>query len=310
MTMIVYSHPACLEHDPGPYHPERPDRLRAVLASLEEDAFASLEWRQAPRATIDQLVRVHDRDYVERLLAAVPEEGQVHLDPDTVLSAGSGEAALRAAGAACAAVEAVVGGEAQTAFLAVRPPGHHAEPRRAMGFCLFNNIAVAARHAQVALQVDRVAVIDFDVHHGNGTQAVFEVDPSLFYASTHQAPCYPGTGAEGERGVGNVINVGLAPGMGSHQFRRAYQTRILPELDRFAPGLILVSAGFDGHLRDPLAALRLTEDDYSWITSELVALAKAHCRGRIVSALEGGYDLSALASSVAAHVAALLAGQG
>ena len=306
MTTLLFSHPACIEHDPGDFHPESPARLRAVLAALEAEEFALLERRPAPRAEIEDVARVHPRDFVEALLAAVPATGHVGVDPDTILSPASGEAALRAAGAVVAAVDAVVRREAENAFCAVRPPGHHAEPERAMGFCLFNSIAVGAARAREVHGLERVAVVDFDVHHGNGTQAMFERDPTLLYASTHQYPLYPGTGAVGERGVGNIVNVPLRPGSGSAEFRRAFETTILPALDEFRPALVMISAGFDAHRRDPLAQLMLVEDDYRWATEQLLACAGRHAEGRLVSALEGGYDLSALAASAAAHVRALM----
>jgi acetoin utilization deacetylase AcuC-like enzyme len=305
--LILFTHPACLDHDPGTGHPERPHRLRAVLRALEGSDFAGIRKREAPLAEIDQIARVHDADFVRLILDSVPTEGRVQVDPDTALSPGSGQAALRAAGGACAAVDAVMGGEAKRAFIAVRPPGHHAETARAMGFCLFNNVAIAARHAQAARGAKKVAVVDFDVHHGNGTQEIFERDPSLFFASSHQWPCYPGTGAPDERGVGNVVNVGLAPGSGSVAFRQAWERQILPAVDDFAPDLLVISAGFDAHADDPLAQLELTEDDYAWVTEKLMAIADRHAKGRVVSALEGGYDLRALAASAAAHVRAMMA---
>jgi acetoin utilization deacetylase AcuC-like enzyme len=307
MTTLLLTHDACLAHDPGPHHPESPARLRAVLAALAASPFAALLRREAPRANLDDIARIHPRGFAERLLAAVPHEGYAAIDADTVLSPGTGEAALRAAGAVVAAVDAVIGGEAANAFCAVRPPGHHAEPRRAMGFCLFNNVAIAAQHARAVHGLARVAVVDFDVHHGNGTQAAFEEDPSLFYASTHQMPLYPGTGAASERGRGNIVNVPLAPMSGSREFRAAYTGQILPALESFAPELVLVSAGFDAHRSDPLAELMLVESDYAWITSALRQVAERHAQGRLVSTLEGGYDLDALAASAAAHVAALMA---
>jgi acetoin utilization deacetylase AcuC-like enzyme len=306
MTTYLYSHPICTDHNPGQGHPERPDRLRAVIAALADESFALLHREPAPKADLAAIERVHAADYVATLLASVPQQGQVHLDPDTVLSPASGEAALRAAGAAVAAVDAVVSGAARNAFCAVRPPGHHATPDRAMGFCLFNNVAIAARHAQAAHGLEKVAIIDFDVHHGNGTQDVVERDASLFYGSSHQWPAYPGTGAESETGVGNVVNVALEPGSGSADFRRAYTQHILPAMDAFAPDLLIISAGFDAHARDPLAQLRLTEDDYAWVTAELMAVAHRRCADRVVSSLEGGYDLQALAASVAAHVMGLM----
>lgn len=308
MTTLLFTHAACLAHDPGEGHPESPARLEAVLAALSAPAFAALERREAPAATLAQIARVHPGNFAERLLAVVPKHGYAAVDADTVLSPGSGAAALRAAGAAVAAVDAVVGGEATTAFCAVRPPGHHAEPHHAMGFCLFNNVAIAAQHARQAHGLARVAVVDFDVHHGNGTQAAFEHDASLFYASTHQMPLYPGTGAASERGVGNIVNVPLRPMSGSDAFRHAFAAGILPPLDAFRPELLIISAGFDAHRDDPLAQLMLVEADYAWCTERLMEIARAHARGRVVSSLEGGYDLDALAASTAAHVAALMAG--
>ncbi|MBN8928994.1 MAG: acetoin utilization protein [Rhodospirillales bacterium 69-11] len=308
MATTLITHPACLEHDTGPYHPECSDRLRAVISALEAEEFAPLLREQAPRATVEQLVRVHPQSYVDTILAIRPEEGDtVPLDADTLMSHGSAEAALRAAGGAVMAVDAVMEGWARTAFAAVRPPGHHAEPARPMGFCLFNNAAVAALHARARWGVQRVAVVDFDVHHGNGTQEMFSADPDLFYASSHQSPCYPGTGEVWERGAANnVMNMPLRPGDGSAAFRDVWATSLLPELDRFAPGLIIVSAGFDAHKADPLANLRLETADFAWITTELLRLADRHCGGRLVSVLEGGYDLDALAAATAAHVRMLM----
>jgi acetoin utilization deacetylase AcuC-like enzyme len=274
---------------------------------LGEPAFAQLARREAPRATLEQIAFVHPGDFAKRLLAVVPQQGHAAIDADTVLSPGSGEAALRAAGACIAAVDAVMKGEAQNAFCAVRPPGHHAEPHHAMGFCLFNNVAIAAAHARRTHKIERVAVIDFDVHHGNGTQAAFEQDGTMLYASTHQMPLYPGTGAASERGVGNIVNAPLRPMSGSEEFRKAFANIILPALDAFRPEFVIISAGFDAHRDDPLAQLMLVEADYAWATERLVEVAKKHAQGRIVSSLEGGYDLDALAASAAAHVAALMA---
>jgi acetoin utilization deacetylase AcuC-like enzyme len=306
MTTLLYTHPACLEHDPGQYHPEAPARLRAVLSALEGPDFARLERREAPEAALDDIARSHPRSFVERLLAAVPQSGHVGIDADTIMSPASGQAALRAAGAVAAAVDAVVAGEAENAFCAVRPPGHHAEPGRAMGFCLFNNIAIGALRAREVHGLARVAVIDFDVHHGNGTQARFAGDPSLFYASTHQYPLYPGTGAASETGVGNIVNVPLRPMAGSQEFRLGFTRQILPALDAFRPEMLLISAGFDAHRSDPLAQLLLDESDYTWVTEQLLAVARTHAGGRVVSALEGGYDLHALGASVAAHLRVLM----
>ena len=306
MTVALITHTACLEHDTGPYHPECPDRLRYVLAALEAEAFHSLLREQAPLATREQLLRVHPAEHVDRILGIHPRPGDiVALDGDTMMSEGSAEAALRAAGGAVMGVDAVLDGWARSVFVATRPPGHHAERAMPMGFCLFANAAIAARHAQVR-GVERVAVVDFDVHHGNGTQDIFAADATLFYASSHQYPCYPGTGAANERGVGNVFNAPLPPGSGSAAFRAAWERLLLPALDAFAPGLLIVSAGFDAHKADPLAQLRLETADFAWITAELMTVAEKHCGGRLVSVLEGGYDLDALAASAASHVGTLL----
>ena len=303
MSTALFTHLAGLDHDTGPGHPECPDRLRAVLGALAAPAFDELVRREAPRATRVQLERAHPAGYVERVLGTVPAAGaSVRLDADTVMSARSAEAALRAAGGACAAVDAVMAGEAATVFVATRPPGHHAEPERAMGFCLFGNAAVAALHARARWSLQRVAVVDFDVHHGNGTQAMAWDDADFFFASSHQSPCYPGTGAADEQGVaGNVINVPLAPGSGSAAFRRGWERTILPGLEAFAPALVIISAGFDAHRADPLAQIELEAADFSWVTREILSVAG----GRAVSVLEGGYDLRALGECVAAHVAAL-----
>ena len=308
MNTALFTHPACLAHDAGAWHPECPDRLRAVLRALEHPDFISLLRESAPEATVEQLTRVHPLKYVEAILAIRPAAGDVvQLDDDTAMSAGSAEAALRAAGGAVAAVDAVMEGWAHAAFAAVRPPGHHAEPTRPMGFCFFANAAVAALHARVRWGLARVAVVDFDVHHGNGTQAVFAADPALFYASSHQHPCYPGTGMANERGVaGNIVNAPLPPGSDSGAFRAAWSDILLPALDAFAPELLIVSAGFDAHKADPLAQLRLETADFAWITAQLCRLARQHCGRRIVSVMEGGYDLDALAASAAAHVRELM----
>src|SRR5262245_18168758 len=306
MTTLFFTHPACLDHDPGRHHPESPARLRAVLDALADPEFARLDRREAPEAALEDLLRVHSRPHVERLLHAVPKSGHVGIDADTILSPASGAAALRAAGAVVAAVDAVVAGEADNALCAVRPPGHHAEPERAMGFCLFNNVGVGALRAPEAHGLKRIAVVDFDVHHGNGTQAAFEADAGLFYASTHQSPLYPGTGSASETGVGNIVNVPLGPMSGSSQFRAAMSERILPALDAFRPEFVLISAGFDAHKRDTLAQLLLDEEDYSWVTEKLIEIAYRHAGGRVVSALEGGYDLPALGACVAAHLSVMM----
>ena len=308
MTTALITHPACLDHDPGAWHPESAERLRAVLSALDVPEFAALARVEAPGATVEQLTRVHPPAYVNGILAIHPEPGQpVHVDGDTVMSDGSAEAASRAAGAAVKAVDMVFGGEARNAFAAVRPPGHHAEPNRPMGFCLFNNVGIAALHARAQWGVQRVAVVDFDVHHGNGTQALFENDPDLFYASSHQSPFYPGTGSRAERGVaGNIVNAPLRAGDGGAAFRAVWEREILPALGQFNPGLLIISAGFDAHVDDPLAQLKLEISDYVWLTEALLDVAERCCGGRVVSVLEGGYDLDALARSSAAHVRVLM----
>ncbi|RCS29815.1 histone deacetylase family protein [Rhodanobacter denitrificans] len=302
----LYTHPACLQHDPGPGHVERPARLRAVLQALDHDRFAALDRIEAPQVTREQLWRVHGAAHVGEILLGAPPGDMLALDQDTVMGPGSTEAALHAAGAVVAAVDAVLGGEVRRAFCAVRPPGHHATRERAMGFCLFNNIAVGAAHALAAHGLKRVAIADFDVHHGNGTQDIFEHEPRVLFVSSHQSPLYPDSGSEDERGVGNIVNGTLSPGAGSYEFRELWDGVLLPRLHAFKPQLVLVSAGFDAHRDDPLADLRLGPEDYAWITERLVALAHAHAGGRLVSSLEGGYNLAALAASASAHVAALL----
>jgi acetoin utilization deacetylase AcuC-like enzyme len=309
MTTLLYTHPSSLEHDTGPGHPESPARMRGIMTMLEREerkgALDGVERREPPRATREQLERVHTGRYIAAVLSAEPASGYVRLDPDTVMSQGSGEAGLRAAGAAVAAVDAVLGGEADHAFCALRPPGHHAEAERAMGFCLFNSVAVGARQALDVHGLESVSIFDFDVHHGNGTQHSFEREPRVQYLSTHQWPLYPGTGAREETGVGNIVNRPLPAGAGSRDWRRVVEADILPAIDAFAPALIMVSAGFDAHRADPLAMLELVEGDYGWVTTRLVELARKHSRGRVVSVLEGGYDLSALANSALVHLNAL-----
>lgn len=303
-TVRLLTHPACLSHDTGAGHPERAARLDAVLDALAV-AFPDLERTEAPRATRAQLVRVHAPALVDGILDARPD-GLLALDPDTMLSPGSAEAALRAAGAGIAAVDAVMAGDARRVFCAVRPPGHHAVADTAMGFCLFNNVAVAAAHALEAHGLDRVAIADFDVHHGNGTQAIYLREPRVCFASSQQLPLYPGSGHADERGAGNIFNAPLPPGADGAAFRAAWREVLLPAIDRFAPQLLFVSAGFDGHRDDPLAGLALGEADFGWVTGELVRLAGRHAEGRLVSLLEGGYDLGALRACSVAHVAALL----
>ena len=307
MTTLLVSHSASLDHDMGEGHPERPDRYRAVEQALEAEAFQMLARDSAPRATPELLTRVHPLDYVEAIEQAAPAKGRVRIDQDTAMSPGSYEAALRAAGGAAFAVDEVMTGKVANAFVAMRPPGHHAERATAMGFCFFNNAAIAARHAQAAHGAERIAIVDFDVHHGNGTQHIFWADKSVLYASTHEMPLYPGTGARSERGEHDqIVNAPLSAGDGGDVFREALEAAIFPRIDDFAPDLILVSAGFDAHYRDPLGNLQLTEADYAWATRALMKLAGKHCGGRIVSLLEGGYDLQGLSRSAAAHVQALM----
>jgi len=305
MPLAIYTHAACLAHDTGPDHAERPARLLAVTEALRTAFPARLDWREAPRASRGNLLRVHAASLLHTVLETRPTQ-RVMLDPDTALSPASAEAALRAAGAAVAAVDAVLTGNGTRAFCAVRPPGHHATADTAMGFCLFNNIAVAAAHALAMHGLERVAIADFDVHHGNGTQAIFDHDPRVLFASSHQSPLYPDTGHANERGVGNILNAPLPPQADGRAFRATWANDLLPALDAFRPQLLLVSAGFDAHRRDPLAQLQLEADDYTWLTAGLRAIADRHACGRIVSTLEGGYDLQALEECAVAHVGALL----
>lgn len=308
MTTVVMHHPACLGHLPGQGHPESPQRLHAVMDALRQPEFAGLDWREAPCGTRDQLLLVHDAEYVDAIAAASPQRGLVALDGgDTLMSPGTWDAVMRCVGAACAGVDAVVAGEAGNVFCATRPCGHHAEPDRAMGFCIFNQAAIAAVHALEAHGLQRVAVIDFDVHHGNGTQTAFFHRPQLFFGSSHQSPLYPGTGAASESGAsGNIVNLPLPPGCGSALFRSRVARELLPALQRFAPQLIVISAGFDAHRCDPLANMNLEDDDFAWITREVMAIAAEACEGRIVSILEGGYSGEGLADGCAAHVRALM----
>ena len=306
MTTALFTHASSLEHDTSPGHPERIARIEAVNDALAGDSYAALARREAPLATKEQLQRVHVGGYVDLVLDNIPEDGYARLDADTVLSPGSGEAGLRAAGAIIAAVDEVVSGNADNAFCAVRPPGHHAEPERGMGFCLFNNVAVGAMHARAAHGLQKIAIVDFDVHHGNGTQAMFENDPDTLFASTHQYPHYPGTGGADETGVGNIFNAPLSANSGGAEFRAAMEEKILPALRDFKPDMVFVSAGFDAHARDPLASLNFEERDFEWATGKLLDIAAEFSGGRLVSTMEGGYDLEALANSVEAHTGALM----
>ena len=304
MSLRLYTHTACLDHDTGPGHAERPERLRAVIDAVDAD-FPDQTWMSASLAPRDSLLRVHDAAYVDELMARMPN-GIEWLDEDTAISPGSIEAALRAAGAGIDAVDWVMAEPGRRAFCAVRPPGHHAERAKAMGFCLFNSIAVAAAHA-LANGVERVAVVDFDVHHGNGSQAIFANEPRVLFASSHEMPLYPWSGDASETGIGNIFNAPLPGGSGSEAFRAVWSEALLPAIDAFAPQLLLISAGFDAHRDDPLASLQLDAEDYGWLTRELIRIAHRHAQGRIVSMLEGGYDLAGLAASALAHVRALRA---
>ena len=309
MTTLFYHHPAALRHEMPAGHPERPDRIRAIHHALSGEAFAPLVRRDAPEAMLEALTLAHPAEWVDALVAAAPAAGLVHVDADTVMSPGTMEAARRGAGAAMAAVDAMVAGEAANAFVAMRPPGHHAEKIRAMGFCFFNHAAIAARHAQKAHGMGRVAIMDFDVHHGNGTQDIFWSDPTVLYASTHEMPLYPGTGHLSERGEHDtIVNAPLPSGAGGEVFRATMENRILPRIEDFRPDLLIVSAGFDAHVRDPLASLELVEEDFAWATRRLMEIADRHAGGRLLSVLEGGYDLQGLSSSVAAHVGELMKG--
>ncbi len=308
MVTRLYSHPIYLEHLTPPGHPERPDRLRAIERVLEDEKFAALDRVQAPEGDPATILYAHPESFVSKVRAAIPESGLQRIDGDTTVSPKSWQAALTAIGAANAAVDDVFSGLADNVFVAARPPGHHAEKTTAMGFCLFNNAAIAARYAQNKHGAERVAIVDWDVHHGNGTQDIFWDDPSVLYCSTHQMPLYPGTGALSEVGAGNIVNAPLSPNTGSDIFREAIAGRVLPAIADFAPDLIIISAGFDAHHRDPLAEINLVEDDFDWATGQLMESAARHSGGRLVSLLEGGYDLQGLAFSVAAHVGRLMKG--
>jgi len=309
MSTLLITHPAGLDHVTPPGHPERADRLRAVERALEDEKFSSLAREQAPLAGLDLVALCHPMDYVEQIREVAPREGMIALDGDTSMSPGSFEAALRAVGGATMAVDEVMAKKAQNAFVAMRPPGHHAETVRPMGFCIFNQAAIAARYAQRKHGLTRAAIVDFDVHHGNGSQEIFWSDASVMYCSTHQMPLYPGTGARSERGEhDNIVNAPLAPGDGGPEFREAMDSVILPRLEAFGPDIIIISAGFDAHTRDPLASLNFEEEDFAWATKRIMEIADKRAQGRVVSVLEGGYDLEGLARSAAAHVTALMRG--
>jgi acetoin utilization deacetylase AcuC-like enzyme len=308
LATLLLHHPHFALHQTSAGHPERPDRYRAVEAVLGQPEFDGLVRERAEIADVAVTRYVHTDRYVDALEEARPNEGYVYLDGDTMMEPSTWEVVLRGVGGTLRAVDAVLDGEAQNAFVACRPPGHHAESERAMGFCLFNNIGIGARHAQKKHGLKKVAIVDFDVHHGNGTQEIFYSDPSVLYASTHQMPLYPGTGAMSETGTGNIFNAPLSPGDGGVKLREAFNDRILPALDAFGPELIVVSAGFDAHERDPLASLRMVEDDFAWVTRKLMESAEKLCAGRLVSVLEGGYDLQGLSGSVKAHVSELQKG--
>jgi acetoin utilization deacetylase AcuC-like enzyme len=309
MPTLLITHSAGFNHATPPGHPERPDRLRAVERALEEERFATLIREQAPLADLDLVALCHPMDYVEKIRDVAPREGMIALDGDTTMSPGSFEAALRAVGGAVMAVDEVIGKKTANAFVAMRPPGHHAETVRPMGFCIFNQAAIAARYAQRKHGAGRVAIVDFDVHHGNGSQEIFWNDDSVMYCSTHQMPLYPGTGAKSERGEhDNIVNAPLSPGAGGAQFREAMESVILPRLSNFGPDIVIISAGFDAHARDPLASLNFVEEDFGWATRKIMEVAERTAGGRVVSVLEGGYDLEGLGRSAAAHVMALMRG--
>ncbi|MCO5083226.1 MAG: histone deacetylase family protein [Rhizobiaceae bacterium] len=308
MVTRLYHHPIFLEHITPPGHPERPDRLKAIERVLDDEAFVALDRKLAPTGDEAAVLLAHPQEFLERVRATIPETGIARIDSDTTASPKSWDAALHAIGAANAAVDDVFSGAADNVFVAARPPGHHAEKATAMGFCLFNTAAIAARHAQRRHGAERVAIVDWDVHHGNGTQDIFWDDPTVLYCSTHQMPLYPGTGATSETGAGNIVNAPLAPDTGSDLFRDAFLSRVLPRIDAFRPDLIIISAGFDAHHRDPLASINLTEDDFDWATGQLMECAGRLSGNRLVSLLEGGYDLQGLSFSVAAHVGRLMRG--
>lgn len=307
MTTGLYTHPDCLAHVTPPGHPEQVARLEAIAAALSGPAFGALDRRAAPLGDLDAVLALHDADYVQMVKDLAPADGMVSLDADTYMSPGSVTAALRAVGGCCAAVDAVMAGEIANAFVACRPPGHHAERGTSMGFCLFGNAAIAANHALEHHGLERVAILDFDVHHGNGTQDLLWNEPRTLFVSSHQMPLWPGTGDVHETGAhDNVMNVPLAPGTAGAEMRRVYEAQVFPAVADFAPQLVIVSAGFDAHRADPLANLNWDTADFAWLSREICRLAAQTSAGRVVSTLEGGYDLTALGESVAAHVGVLM----
>lgn len=306
MKTLYYEHSDFLRHLTGLGHPESPDRLRRITSALAKPEFDQLIRISPPLGTEAQVKLIHSQKLLDKIHATLPTEGSRALDSDTILSPLSLQVALRAVGAACDAVDQIMSGKANNAFCALRPPGHHAEPDHAMGFCIFNNVAIAAEYARQHYHVKRVAIVDFDVHHGNGTQAAFSKQPQVLYASSHEMPHYPGTGLPSETGVGNIINVPLSPGETGASVRKKYKEIIFPAVDRFKPELLLVSAGFDAHQNDPLGDIELVEDDYRWLTQELMALAAKHCQDKLISMLEGGYHLKSLADSVVMHIKTLM----
>lgn len=306
VTTLFVSHFSSLDHDTGPHHPERPDRIRAIDEILGQQRFSMLRRASAPGNDRAAILRVHPKNYADAIEAATPAGGRVHLDADTVMSEKSFQAITHCVGGVTAAVDEVMRGTASNAFVAMRPPGHHAETAQPMGFCFFNTAAIAARHAQAVHGAERVAILDFDVHHGNGTQEIFWSDSTVLYASTHQMPLFPGTGALGQCGDhDNIVNAPLSAGADGVIFREAMESRLLPRIEAFCPDLIVISAGFDAHRRDPLGGLYLVEADFAYATERMMEIAARHAGGRIVSVLEGGYDLEGLALSVSAHVTAL-----
>lgn len=305
MAIAFISHPDCELHDTGAGHPESPARMRAVLDYLPtSEIWPRLIQHEAPLASREQLYRVHDKDYVDAVIAAEPAQGRVYLDPDTSMAPHSLNAALRAAGSVVKGVDLVMSADLDKAFCCVRPCGHHAEVARPMGFCMFNNVAVGARYARDQFGLNKVAIVDFDVHHGNGTEDIFRNDSSVFFSSTFQHPFYPGSGADTRSD--HIVNVPLPAGTGGDEFRAAFEEKILPALNDFAPELLFISAGFDAHNDDPLAQLCLLEQDFAWATGKIAGVADAYARGRVISVLEGGYSLPALARSVEAHLQAML----